>query len=547
MTRRRKSRPNPEYRELDLEGLGAILERAKTAALSSEDHDQLRAALDKLAVLTRELEAKDVSIHRLRRLVFGASTEKTEQVVGEAGRADKSVTAGQEPKKKHKGHGRNAASAYRGAERVKVPHGSLSRGDHCPDCPKGKVYLQSEPSPLVRVKGMAPLQATVYELERLRCNLCGKVFRANAPSGVGNNKYDETAASMIGLLKYGCGLPFNRLERLQQGLGIPLPAATQWELVAGASKLLVSAHDELIRQAAQGDVLHNDDTTMRILELARQTAGEVLSSDEDSDKRTGVFTSGIVSTSAGHKVAVFFTGRKHAGENLSELLAQRAAELSQPIQMCDALSRNTPGEFETLLANCIAHARRRFVEVASRFPDECRHVLEKLGEVYRNDSIAREREMSPEQRLNWHQAESAPVMETLEQWLKEQLEQHRVEPNSGLGDAIGYTLKHWLKLTLFLRQPGAPLDNNICERALKKAILHRKNALFYKTENGARVGDIFMSLIHTAELCSADPFDYLVALQRKHEAVAQHPAEWMPWNYQETLGHLSTSRDPPSS
>jgi hypothetical protein len=543
MNKRRKNRPNLEHRELELEELGAILDRAKSA-LSAEDHDKLKAAVDTLAFLTRELEAKDVSINRLRKLLFGPSTEKTSQVIGDD---TVGTTTGQKAKKKRKGHGRNAASAYRGAEKVKVPHGSLRRGDRCPDCTKGKVYLQSDPLRLVRVKGMAPLQATVYELEHLRCNLCGNLFGANAPSGVGDKKYDETAASMIGLLKYGCGLPFNRLERLQQGLGIPLPAATQWDLVAAASKLIAPAHDELIRQAAQGDVLHNDDTTMKILEVARQTQGEALSSDQGPDKRTGVFTSGIVSTGTGHKVAVFFTGRKHAGENLAAVLAQRSAELSQPIQMCDALSRNTTGEFKTILANCIAHARRRFADVASAFPDECRHVLELLGEVYRNDSVAREREISPEKRLHWHQTESGPVMEKLQHWLNEQLERHRVEPNSGLGEAIGYTLKHWSKLTLFLREPGAPLDNNICERALKKVILHRKNALFYKTENGARVGDIFMSMIHTAELCHADPFAYLVALQRHTNAVAQHPGEWMPWNYQDTLARLSAARDPPSA
>ena len=104
--------------------------------------------------------------------------------------------------------------------------------------------------------------------------------------------------------------------------------------------------------------------------------------------------------------------------------------------------------------------------------------------------------------------------------------------------------KHWDALTLFLREPGAPLDNNICERALKKAILHRKNALFYKTENGARVGDLFMTLIHTAELHGTNPFDYLVALQRHHEPVTKTPTQWMPWNYAEVLASLTSS--PPS-
>jgi transposase len=121
-----------------------------------------------------------------------------------------------------------------------------------------------------------------------------------------------------------------------------------------------------------------------------------------------------------------------------------------------------------------------------------------------------------------------------------------IEPNSTLGAAILYMKKRWSELTLFLRVPGAPLDNNLCERVLKKAILHRRNALFYRTLNGARVGDVFMSLIHTAELNQIAAFEYLVALQRHAAAVAKNPADWMPWNYQVTLERRSASPDPPA-
>jgi hypothetical protein len=137
-------------------------------------------------------------------------------------------------------------------------------------------------------------------------------------------------------------------------------------------------------------------------------------------------------------------------------------------------------------------------------------------------------------------------MTSLEAWMKGVLAEHKVEPNSRLGEAIRYMLKHWSELTLFLREPGAPLDNNICERALKKVILHRKNALFYKTLNGAHVGDVFMSLIHSAEINGAQPFDYLVALLRHHEQVAEAPAEWMPWNYTTALARAQEDRPPPT-
>ena len=150
-------------------------------------------------------------------------------------------------------------------------------------------------------------------------------------------------------------------------------------------------------------------------------------------------------------------------------------------------------------------------------------------------------ELSPEQRLRFHQEHSGPLMKELHEWMETQLAEHKAEPNSGLGKAISYLLNHWTKLTLFLRQPGSPIDNNIVERALKKAILNRKNALFYKTLNGAGVGDLFMSLIHTCELNGVNPFDYLTGLQRHSEKLQRNPSEWMPWNYRETLARLATA------
>ena len=223
--------------------------------------------------------------------------------------------------------------------------------------------------------GQAPLAATVYELENLRCNLCGEVFTAEAPEGVGTEKYDAAAASMIALLKYGNGFPIHRLERLQGSLEIPLPASTQWEIVAETAEWIEPIYQELIHQAAQGEVLHNDDTTMKVLALMGESRPRQPSAEEEKSERTGIFTSGIVSTRAGQKIALFFTGRKHAGENLATVLAQRAEELGPPIQMCDALSRNLPKKFQIVVSNCIAHGRRKFVEVAAKFPEECRYVL----------------------------------------------------------------------------------------------------------------------------------------------------------------------------
>ena len=273
-----------------------------------------------------------------------------------------------------------------------------------------------------------------------------------------------------------------------------------------------------------------------VADLADAPAGKKLETE-----RTGMFTTGIISTRGERKIALFLSGRQHAGENLREVLVRRATDLPPPTQMCDALSRNTSGELKTILGNCLAHGRRKFVNVVDQFPEECRPVLESLSMVYRSDAVAKERNLSPQERLLLHQADSGPLMEKLHAWLDRQFTERRVEPNSTLGGSIAYMLCHWKELTLFLRVAGAPLDNNICERALKMVIRHRRNSLFYKTPHGAHVGDIFMSLIHTCGFCRANPLDYLTEIDRHANQVASHPSDWMPWNYQQTLAGAAAS------
>ena len=541
---------SPERIELDRSELEAILEHAKTA-LSEDEYDKLRAAMETLIYLTQELEKNRVSVQRLKKLLFGATTEKTQKVMEKLldqaekekdSENDGAKNSASETQKKAKGHGRNGAEAYTGADKVSVPHESLKPGDTCPNCKKGTVYESVKPGHWVRVRGQAPLGATVYELQKLRCNLCGKIFTAKAPEEVGPDKYDAESASMIALLKYGSGLPFNRLQRLQGSLGIPLPAATQWEIVRDSARVIAPVFAEMIRQAAQGRLFHNDDTTMKILSELGLSGPSTGSDPTDASQRKGMFTSGIVSVLETIRIALFFTGHRHAGENLVALLKQRACELAPPLQMCDALSRNMPEELNTIVGNCLAHGRRQFVDVANNFPQECLYVLEILKEVYTNDAETKRQQMSDEQRLQFHQEKSGPKMDQLNRWFAEQFEQRKVEPNSSLGGAINYMLTHWDKLTLFLRQPGAPLDNNVCERALKKAILHRKNSYFYKTQNGARVGDLYMSLIHTCELNGVNPFDYLTELQKHAKELSLHPDRWMPWNYRQMLQETDVTR-----
>ena len=531
----------PKRIDLNLEEVDALLERA-AGLLEKGDYEIIKGMTDTIRILSQAVDEKASSIRRLLRMLFGATTEKAKNVLETSDKKEDSDEpktpsdmpgdgpSGKEekPDKKRKGHGRNGASDYTGADKISVSNTGLKPGDPCPECLKGKVYKMAIPKVVVRIVGNAPLAAKVYEMEKLRCNLCGLVFTAKEPNNIGNEKYDETAGTMIALLKYGSGFPFYRLEGLQDSLGIPLPTSTQWDIVERTGDRIHPAFRELIKQAAQGEVIHNDDTTMKILALMKEN-------DEDESSRKGMFTTGMLSMINDRKIALFFTGRKHAGENMTDLLGQRQSGLSPPIQMCDALSRNIPKDFRILLANCLAHGRRKFVDVAWNFPEECRYVIKTLGQVYKNDAFAKNKNMSPAERLLFHQAESEPLMEQLKTWLNEQFDENKVEPNSGLGQAISYMLKHWEALTLFLREPKAPLDNNLCEQAIKKAILHRKNALFYKTEHGAYVGDMFMSIIHTCNLAGVNPFDYITDLQKHSSEVFKNPRNWMPWNYKAML------------
>ncbi len=519
--------------DLDLEQLSALQQRLSSGRLAKGDNEMIQGVITAVIFLGKILQARNTSIKRLRKMLFGDKTEKASNVLGKSDDTN-GTEASTEKKpdkkpKKRKGHGRNGADAYTGADREKITHQSLRHGHCCPLCPKGKVYRQKDPSLTVRIRGVAPIQGTVYERERLRCNLCGKVFTAQMPQEAGKEKFDETSNAIIAQLKYGAGVPFYRLEKLQESLGIPLPSSTQWDQMEKTGDKIYPVYNELIRQAGQGDVVYNDDTTNRVLELIKEnkTKGE--------DERTGIFTTGIVSTSGDRKIAIFHTGRRHAGENLQVLLEKRAKHKGPPIQMADALSRNIPKDLKTILANCLAHARRNFVDVTWCFPDQCRYVIKILGKVYKNDEIARTENMSSQQRLLFHQQNSGPLMDDLKSWLATQFDQKLVEPNSGLGKAIKYMLKHWEKLTRFLSVSAAPLDNNLCERALKRAILHRKNALFYRSQFGAYIGDMFMSIIHTCSLMKINPFDYLVALQKNSCQVFTNPCRWMPWNYQDTI------------
>jgi transposase len=536
------------------EEIDALLALAKVS-FPQPQYELLEGVLGTFAYVMEQLQNAKTSLKRFRNMLFGKRTENRANVFkqiecavdnGEASASCAAEPVGVAPpggdsadKKKRKGHGRNGAHAYGGAARVDIDLLNLKSGDPCPNCVDGIVYA-SPPKIVVKVVGQAPLAATVFRQARVRCRLCDFTDTAPLPEGVSPTKYDHSCASMVALLRYGSGMPHHRLGKLQASLHVPAPDSTQWDIVEKAAATGPRhAYAELIKQAAQGKLLHNDDTPARILALMGERRAKAEAADKEIPQTKAINTTGIVSLigEANVKAVLFLTGPAHAGTNLARVLAHRAGELRPPQQMCDALAANTKGDFETVLSLCLAHSRRQFVDVAENFPAPCRHVIDVLAKVYKNDARTKIEKMSDWQRLLYHRTSSRPLMLELKTWMEGEIKERQVEPNSGLGQAMRYMLKHWWGLTQFYRKAGAALDNNIVEIALKKAIIHRKNSLFFMSVRGAEVGDIFMSLIYTCESCKANPFEYLQALQKHAGDVADKPHLWLPWNYQEALAH----------
>lgn len=520
----------------------ALIERVKRSGIEPRDAQLVERLLRLVLSMASLLEHKNASIKRLKQLIFGPGSD-TRTNAGASAKEPASDIATEPdsklptdidskdaqssfsgPKPKRPGHGRKAASAYTGARVVICRHPSLKTGDHCPDpyC-RGHLYSVEPPAIFIQLTGQPVVGATRYEQEVLRCSACQERLTAPLPAGVASQKYDPTCDVSLALAKYGAGLPLYRLARLQESYGVPLSESVQFERCEAVADAALPVFLHLRRLAANGEVIFSDDTRVKILSCLKENK------DLKEEQRRATNTTGMVIEASGHRIALYANGRRHAGENLDELLKGRSAELDKPIQMSDALAANWSGEEETVEAKCLAHARRKFVEIEAIFPSECGVVLDAISKVYETD--AETKGIDAGQRLKHHQMKSGPVMKELREWIEAQFAEHQVEPNSSLGQALRYVLKHWSGLTRFLTVANAPLDNNEAERALKRAVLLRKNALFYKNEHGASVGAILLSLIETCRLNQVSAWAYLLWLMRHRAQARANPSASLPWNY----------------
>ena len=542
----------PEDVHLSREEGEALIERIECNALSAEDRRLLVRILTFYFWLLFALREAKLSLKRLKALVFGEKPKKpkppaagggspeAQEPTPSASSDESSATAAATPEQKPPppGHGRHGANVYRAAQTVECRHAALAVGERCPACGRGRLY-QLPPGIEMRLDGNALVSAVRYELEKLRCSACGQVFTASVPVEAGTEKYTPRARAILALARYYLGLPWYRLEGLQAVVGVPVADATQWdqaELVGDCSHPIFKYLETL---AAQGEVIFQDDTPHRILTLIEENqqarARAEAQGKAKAAERTGMQTTALMVQVGERRICRYYTGRRHAGENLEALLTKREPGRDKPLVMSDALSSNNAAEDTLIRCHCLAHGRRKFSELEEAFPAESAVVVNALKDVFEHEEYARAEQLPAQERLAYQQRKSGPIMKELKHWLEQQTIERLVEPHSSLGKAIAYLLDHWETLTRFLHHPGAPLENNVAERALKLMIRQRKNSLFYATEHSAYIASILTSVIATCVQAGVNVLDYLVAVQEHRREVFANPGAWPPWNYEAAL------------
>jgi len=511
----------------------------KKSNLSAENSALFKQLIEGNAWLIEQLELGLLSIARLRKLFQIQGSEKPINRNPRHNKPDGS-TASDKPdgKKKAKGHGRNGADAYHGAEVVNVDYPGLSPGDVCPgEACGGRLYEMSEPGTVIRVVGAPLATATRYNLQKLRCAICEVIYTAPLPSNVGDKKYDATFVSMLMINKYFMSVPLYRQDQLQSYLGMPLPAGTQWSLMAEHTPVLQKLHEALCVDAANGLALCYDDTSVKILDEIKAKK----EADKAEKSQHTCFTTGVVSIHDDHQTYIYMSNTQVAGAYMADILILRDKDLDLPIIMCDALSANTPQGISNdlyVLCYCLIHARRQFYELPGGYDDLADQVIGLIGKIYDHEGYAKG--LEAQERLAYHKKHSAPVMAELKSYLESK--QDAFEPNGVAGQAIMYILKRFTKLSQFLRHAHAPLDTNIVERALKLVIQIRKSCLFHKTLKSAAFASYVQSALYSAAQNKINPCQYMTALLEHSAEVINQPTAWFPWRYKETLRQTQAAR-----
>ena len=457
------------------------------------------------------------------------------------------------PHSKKRGHGRNGADAFVNATTHVHALADGILGAVCDRCRIARVSPYRD-KVIVRVIGQPTFAAQRHQFEQGRCRLCGTIYTADGrqqilEGGLGSDyiTYDWSACAMLIVMHYFAGAPFQRLEALQQGWGVPMPDANQWRLADAAYDLVDRLYRTLERYAIQNAMtLRFDDTGSMIVDERRQIHKELEALERVGEStqhvRTGINATCCYLETPQGKVILFFTGRHHAGEVVDQLLQQRRVSAQKLVAVSDAASKNFAHGREDQLdhAVCHAHCYLKFRAVKDQFPAEYAVAGAVYAKVFDHDDQAKALGLDAQQRMIYHRQHSQPQMLRLWQMCKEKADGHLVEPNSPLWEPIAFVINQWPRLTKFCEVPGVPLDSNLVEQALVIPVRYLAGSFAYKTQNGADVGDRHMSLIATANANGVEPVAYLTACLRHHQDLAQRPEHYLPWVYRDRLEALDS-------
>jgi transposase len=374
----------PKVTKISQEQMDNFLAAIMDSNISAEYAELAKMLIHGNAWMARQLELGQLSIAKLRKLFQIQGSEKASSRKPQNDPAS-STNKGSDDSD-NKGHGRNSADAYAGAEIIEIEHPELSPGDTCPaEACDGRLYEVSEPGAFVQVTGSPLARATRYNLQKLRCAVCEIIYTAPLPEGISDRKYDANFVAMLMINKYFMSVPLYRQDRLQSHLGIPLPASTQWDLMVAHEPMLKALYGAFTQDAANGVALCYDDTSVKIMsEIKAAKLAEKGTKSEHT-----CFTTGIVSLHEDHRTYLYITDNRTAGKCIADIMGQRDAQLDPPIMMCDALAANIPqgiAEDLYILCFCLVHARRQFYELPNGYDDLADKVIGLIGTIYEHEA-----------------------------------------------------------------------------------------------------------------------------------------------------------------
>ena len=524
--------------ELDTTELKALMGRVEHAiandlALSTADMKLLLSAVITLATLQTKIEDKDITLHKLRKLlgiVQQSEKRRNTKKSTSKGKNNKKPKAKRKPKSPK-------------TEPTIVHHKmtELHKGETCPECHRGTL-CKHEFGKLLRITGHSPYEAVKHITEQLRCNGCQAIYKAPLPKevledGDANQMYGYSARTLMVIDKFYSGLPYYHQGNLSQLFGMNISSSTIFDQCEYVANAVMPIFYVLQRLAGNGKSFLLDDTHNRILEQQPELRDKP--NGKGKQLRSGIYSSGLIAIlDSGHEIILFETSLGHAGEHLDKILEKRHPELPAPLTMSDALSSNAVTKVTVQRSLCNAHARRQFFDLEKLYPEEIGWVLETYGTIWKIEAEVKEQGLNDDERLAYHQEHSLPAMEAIKDWALKRQASPAFEENNAMGKAIKYFLRHYEELTLFCKVPGARIDNNPMEEKLKIVIRGRKTAHFYKTVVGADVANVLISLIATTHTANENLYEYFQALQKNQKAIKENPEDWLPWTYRDTMKKL---------